>query len=99
MNKNIIEMIEYPEKGILSKEIIKNDSVDVGLFCMAKGKEMSEHTSSKKGSVYVVEGEGIFNLEGKNIEMKPGVYIYMDKDAKHSLKALENTAFVLTLIS
>ena len=97
MDKNILDMIKYPEEGILSKEIIKNDVIDLGLFCMAKGKEMSDHTSTRAGFVHVIDGKGIFTLEGKEIEMKPGVFIYMDANAVHGLKAEENTSFVLGL--
>ena len=64
---------------------------------MAKGTEISEHTSTKEGTVYVIEGEGIFNLEGKDIDMKPGIFIFMKSNAVHSLKAKENTSFILSL--
>ncbi len=97
MEKNIIEMIEYPNEGILSKEIIRSDKIDSTLFCMAAGKEISDHTSKKQGFVYVLEGEGIFNLEGKEIKMIPGVFIYMKENAVHSLKAIKNTSFILAL--
>jgi nitric oxide dioxygenase len=97
MNKKINEMIEYPEEGIISKKIASNEGIDVNLFCMAKGTDISEHTSTKQGTVYVIEGDGVFNLEGKNIEMKEGVIIYMKKNAVHSLKANKNTSFILTL--
>jgi len=96
-HKKIQELIEYPREGIISKKFVKEDGLDVGLFCMAKGTEMSEHTSMKHGTVHVLEGKGIFNLEGEDIEMLPGVIIYMKKNAIHSLKAEENTAFLLTL--
>ena len=64
---------------------------------MAKGTEISEHTSTKEGFVYVVEGKGTFNLEGKKITMLPGVFIFMKKSVVHSLKAVENTSFILSL--
>jgi len=98
MDKQIRQMIEYPKEGVLSKEVFKNEKLDVSLFCMAKGTEISEHTSTKQGFVYVIEGYGVFNLEGKDIEMKEGVFIYMEENAKHSLKAKENTAFLLVLL-
>lgn len=97
MKKNIKKMIEYPDEGILSKEIVKNDKFDVTLFCMAKGKAISEHTSTKAGYVYVLEGKGTFNLKSEKIIMKPGVFIYMNANDVHSLKAEENTSFILTL--
>ena len=99
MTEDIKKLIEYPQKGILSKEIIKNDKLNVTLFCMAGGTELSEHTSTKQGFVYVVDGAGVFNLEGKNITMSSGVFIYMEKNALHSLKAIKNTGFMLVLIN
>jgi len=95
--KEIRKMIGYSEQGILSKDILKNNKLNVSLFCMAKGTEISEHTSTKQGFVYVIEGKGVFNLEGENIEMKPSVLIFMEENAVHSLKADENTSFLLFL--
>ena len=97
MNKNIKKLIEYPKKGIISKKIIKEKNLDISLFCMAKNTEISKHTTTRKAIVYVIEGKGIFNLKGKEIQMLPGVFIYMDKNAIHSLKANENTSFILYL--
>ena len=95
--KNMKEMIEYPTEGILSKDVLRDDKVNATLFCMAAGTEMSEHTSVKQGFVYVIEGNGIFTLEGEEIEMKPNVFIPLNKNAKHSLSAKENTSFMLVL--
>lgn len=98
MDKNIKKLIEYPKQGILSKEILSKENLDVSLFCMCKGEEIDEHTSTKKGVIYVLEGKGIFNLEGKDIKMQEGVFISMEENAVHSLKAEENTAFLLILV-
>ncbi len=97
--KNIKEMIEYPSSGILSKEILKTEQFDSTLFIMAKGANLSEHTSTREGIVHVLEGKGIFTLEGDEIEMNPGVFINMKRKAVHALKAEENTTFVLILFS
>lgn len=95
--KNIKQMIEYPKQGILTKEIFENLKLDITLFCMAKDSKISGHTSTKQGFVYVLEGKGVFTLKGQDIEMSPGVFIHMDKNKVHSLKAFENTSFILTL--
>jgi len=97
MSEKINELVEYPKKGILSKDIAKNNKLNITLFCMAKGTEISEHTSIKQGFVYVIEGNGIFNLERKDIAMSAGVFIYMKENVVHSLKANENTSFILVL--
>lgn len=99
MDKIIYDLIAYSDGGIMSKTVEKTEKMDVTLFCMAKGTDISEHTSRKQGSVYVVEGDGIFNLEGKDIRMLPGTFIYMKEDAVHFIKASENTSFLLSLVS
>lgn len=95
--QNLKKLIEYSTGGILSKELVKTDKVNVTLFCMAGGTELGEHTSTKEGFVYVLEGEGVFNLEGEEIMMSDKVFIVMKKNAVHSLKAKENTSFLLVL--
>ena len=97
MVKNLNEMVEYPEQGILSKELIKTDKQEATLFCMAKGTAMSEHTSTREAIVYVLEEKGTFTLEEEEIPMIPGAYILMKKNAIHSLRSEENTTFVLSL--
>jgi len=98
MHKNLKQLIEYSEGGVLSKVIVKTEKLDVTLFCMAAGTEIGDHTSTKEGLVYVVEGDGTFTLEGQDVKMEAGVIIHMKKSAVHSLKAKENTSFVLTLV-
>ena len=99
MNAELKKLIEYPTSGILSKAVNKNDKVEISLFCMAKGTDLSEHTSTREGIIIVLDGKGEFILEGKSIEMLPGVFIYMSANAVHALKAQENTAFLLILFN
>ncbi len=97
--QDLKELIEYSRAGIVSKELVKTEKSNITLFCMAAGTEMTDHTSTKEGSVFVLEGRGIFTLEGKDIKMIPGAFIFMRKNAVHALKADENTAFILSLHS
>ncbi|MFH1209730.1 MAG: cupin domain-containing protein [archaeon] len=94
---NVKELIEYPKNGILSKNLIKNPKLNVTLFCMAKSTSISDHTSTKEGFVYIIEGKGIFKLKNEEIKMLPGVIIHLSKNIVHSLKADENTSFLLAL--
>ena len=94
---NLNNKIEYPSEGVLSKVINKTEKNNLTLFCMSSGTDISTHTSTKEGFVYVLEGKGTFILNGKEIPMEPGVLIFMDQNAPHSLNAKENTAFLLSL--
>jgi len=99
MSLNLKKMIEYAKGGVLSKVAKKTDKFDITLFCMAAGTSIGDHTSTKEGLVYVIEGKGTFSLEKEDLEMFPGVIIHMKKNALHSLKAQKNTSFALFLFS
>nr|VFK31054.1 MAG: nitric oxide dioxygenase [Candidatus Kentron sp. MB]VFK35420.1 MAG: nitric oxide dioxygenase [Candidatus Kentron sp. MB]VFK77281.1 MAG: nitric oxide dioxygenase [Candidatus Kentron sp. MB] len=96
-SKDLNEMMEFPEKGIFSKVLAKSDSYSYTLMCLAKGTDIDTHTSTKAGVVQVLKGEGLFTLFGKEIDMRPGVFIFMPKNAPHALKADEDLAILLAL--
>jgi len=64
MKEKLIDLISYSKGGILSKVLVKSEKVNVTLFSMARGTELSEHTSTKDALIYVIEGKGVFTLEG-----------------------------------
>ena len=95
--KNLNDMMEFPREGVFSKVLAKGDTSNHTLMCLAKGTDISEHTSTREGVVTVLKGKGTFVLYGKKIKMAPGVFIFMPKDAPHSLSASEDLAILLSL--
>jgi nitric oxide dioxygenase len=97
MDKDLFKMTRFSREGVLSKVLAKGKVSNYTLMCLAKGTDISEHTSTREGSITVLKGKGTFVLNNKKIKMKPGVFIFMPKNAPHSLTADENLAFLLSL--
>ena len=95
--KDLEKMMEFPKEGVFSKVLVKTDISNHTLMCLAKGSDISEHTSSREAAVTVLKGKGVFVLNGKKIKMEPGVFIFMPKNAPHSLSAKEDLAIILSL--
>lgn len=91
------DLIEYPNQGILSKVLLKDNNCQYTLFCLAKGTEIEEHTSTRNAVVTVIEGQGTLTLEGREIDLKSGIFVFMPANGPHALQAKENLTFVLTL--
>jgi quercetin dioxygenase-like cupin family protein len=91
------DKIEYAETGILSKVLLKTSCCQYTLFCLATGTDIAEHTSTRNAVVQVIEGQGMLTLEGQDITLEPGVFVFMPANAPHALKAEDNLAFLLTL--
>lgn len=45
----------------------------------------------------VIEGQGVLTLEGKEIVLELGVFVFIPSTARHAIKAVTNLAFLLTL--
>ena len=97
VTQDLEKMMEFPKEGIFSKVLVKTNISNHTLLCLAKGTDMSEHTSTREAAVTVLKGKGTFVLRGRKIKMRPGVFIFMPKDAPHSLSADEDLAILLSL--
>jgi nitric oxide dioxygenase len=95
--QDLEKMMEFPKEGVFSKVLVKTDISNHTLMCLAKGSDISEHTSTREAAVTVLKGKGTFILRRKKIKMKPGVFIFMPKNAPHSLSADEDLAILLSL--
>ena len=95
--KDLNGLMEYPKEGIFSTVLTKSDTYNYTLMCLSKGTDIDTHTTTKNGVVQVLKGTGIFRLFDEDIEMKPGVFIFMPKDAPHSLRAEDDLAILLCL--
>ncbi len=95
--KDLNELMKFPKEGVFSTVLAKSDSYNYTLMCLSKGTDIDTHTSARNGVVQVLKGEGTFTLFDKEIDMKEGVFIFMPKNAPHSLKASEDLAILLLL--
>src|SRR3989338_9247795 len=95
--KDLVGMMEFPKEGVFSKVLVKSEVSNHTLMCLAKGSDISEHTSTREAAVTVLKGKGIFMLGRRKIRMKTGVFIFMPKNSPHALSASEDLAILLSL--
>lgn len=95
---NLINLIDYQDSSIVSKEIIKRDKGTVTLFAFDKGQGLSEHTAPFDALVYVFDGKAEITIAGSPLCLKAGEIIIMPANKPHSLKALERFKMLLVMI-
>lgn len=86
-----------PKDTIVSKILVKNDALDVTLFSIDVGQELSEHTSAFPAIIEILEGEGSMTLGKESVRLQKGTWIYMEPNLPHSLKADSPIVMLLTL--
>ncbi len=95
---NLEEMVEYSSGGVISKQVLKNQSGNLTLFSFDKGQGLSEHTAPFDAVVQVLDGEAQITIGGNPNLVRKGESIIMPANVSHSLQAVEKFKMLLTMI-
>jgi quercetin dioxygenase-like cupin family protein len=91
------DIIEFPQTGAKSQTLIEDENCRYTLMALAVGMHIPEHTNPRNATVNVIEGQGVLTLEGKEIVLESGIFVFIPATARHAVKAITNFAFLLTL--
>ncbi|MCU0652267.1 MAG: cupin domain-containing protein [Candidatus Omnitrophica bacterium] len=94
----LVDLVNYQDGSIVSKEIIKKGKGTVTLFAFDKGQGLSEHTAPFDALVYVFDGSAEVIISGKPHSLKAGETIIMPANKVHALKAEERFKMFLVMV-
>lgn len=77
--------------------VFKTDGLRIVLIALRQGTEMARHTAEGIISVQVLEGGIQFMTDQKTVELNEGQMLALHEKIPHSVKALQESIFLLTL--
>jgi len=92
------ESINYAEKAIVSKHILKKETGNISLFAFDKDEGLSEHTAPFDAVVFIVDGKADIKIDGVSNILEAGENIIMPANVPHALIAVEKFKMVLTML-
>ena len=92
------EAISYAEGGVVSKELIHNDSGSITLFSFDEGQGLSEHIAPFDALIQVIDGEMELTVEGTAYDIKAGESFIIPFGARHSVAAHKPFKMLITMI-
>lgn len=95
---NLVEMVNYQEGAVVSRQITKEDAGNVTLFAFDHEQGLSEHTAPYDALAHILEGEAEISISGKPFHLKAGDAIVMPANEPHALKATRKFKMLLTMI-
>lgn len=95
---NLEEMVEYSSGGVISKQVLKNQSGNITLFSFDKGQGLTEHTAPFDAVVQVLDGDAQITIGGNLNLVRKGESIIMPANVPHALQAVEQFKMLLTMI-
>jgi len=94
----LIDLVDYQDGSVVSKQIIKKDMGTVTLFAFDEGQGLSEHTAPFDALVYIFDGKAEIAIDGKSSLVGSGSMVIMPADKPHSLKAIKRFKMLLVMI-
>jgi len=94
----LIDLINYQEGSVVSREIISKKTGTVTLFAFDEGQGLSEHTAPFDALVYCLDGDVEVSISGSPIKLRPGEMVIMPAHQPHALKALKKFKMLLIMI-
>ncbi|MDZ4171508.1 MAG: cupin domain-containing protein [Methanobacteriaceae archaeon] len=95
---SIDDLINYQERSVVSREIVKKETGTVTIFAFDEGEGLSEHSAPFDAMVQIVDGAALITIGGVKNTVRKGQMIIMPANTPHALHALEKYKMILTMI-
>ena len=95
---DIATEVEIPKDGTLSRVLYKDDRIRLVVFAFDAGQELTEHTAAVPAVVQVLQGQLQLTLGAEEVTADPGTWIQMPAKLPHSVRALEPSVMLLTML-
>ena len=95
---DINDEVQVPPNGTLSRVLHRDPTVRLVAFALDAGQELTEHTAARPAVVQVISGRVEMGVEGGAFEMAPGAWLLLDAHQPHSLRALQPSTVLLTML-
>lgn len=98
MTLKTLDLIDYQDGAVVSREIIRKETGTVTIFAFDKGEGLSEHTAPFDAMVQVIDGKAEIIISGNKNLVEAGEMIIMPANDPHALNAVERFKMILTMV-
>lgn len=82
----------------VSRTLVKTKTIEVIRLVLPAGKEIPTHKAPNEITVQCLEGRVAFTTAGQTQELTQGQFLYLTAAEPHSLKAIEHSSLLVTLV-
>lgn len=95
--KQVKEESSWKDKDRNAVTVFKTNGMRIVLIALHAGAEMKTHTADGIISIQVIDGRMKFNADNRSVELNKGQILALHEGIQHSVLAVEETLFLLTL--
>lgn len=96
--QDLAALVSVQPGQIVSRTLAQNPAVSLTLFAFDEGEEISTHSSEGDAMVQVLEGEGLFTVDGVEHTVSAGQVLVMPAGKPHAVYAPRSFKMLLTVV-
>lgn len=96
--QDLAALVSVQPGQIVSRTLAQNPAVSLTLFAFHEGEEISTHSSEGDAMVQVLEGEGLFTVDGVEYTVAAGQVLVMPAGKPHAVYAPRSFKMLLTVV-
>ena len=96
--RNLKQMLQYQEKAVVSRMLLKNPSGNVTLFAFDGNEGLSEHTVSHDALVIAVDGRAEISVGGAIHALTEGDSLLLPANVPHAVNPIGGFKMLLIMI-
>src|SRR5690606_23702425 len=96
--ENLAQMLQFQDKAVVSRMLVKNTGGSVTLFAFDAGEGLSEHTAPFDALVIGVEGRADIVVGGEHHALAAGETLLMPANVPHAINPLEPFKMLLVML-
>lgn len=87
----------WAKSGRSARTLHKTSGMRLVLNAMKAGTEIKPHHANGPISVHCIEGQLKFNTDNESVTLQSGEMLYLQENIRHSVEAIEESSFLLTI--
>ncbi len=93
-----LQLIDYQAGAIVSRTLVDSETGTITMFAFDVNQGLSEHTAPFDALLYLLEGQALVTISGKEMMLHEGDLVIMPAHEPHALKAITQFKMMLTMI-
>jgi quercetin dioxygenase-like cupin family protein len=87
----------YQRDGHAARTLVREDDIRIILMVMRAGARIAEHQANDTASIHTLSGNVRLRLPDHDAELPAGRLLVLERGLRHSVEAVAESAFLLTL--
>nr|BBH93917.1 hypothetical protein KTA_21160 [Thermogemmatispora argillosa] len=89
----------FRSEGPATRTLWESATARLLLLALKAGQQIHEHRTSYEAFIQVISGHLLFTLAPERISMRAGTLLHLAPHVAHSVEALQDSVFLITLIT